>query len=66
MENIILREYHQAKREFHNDFPEIFSYTDCHNWFPLYDLFRNFKKEFEINIASLKLFSPFQNDSQSV
>jgi hypothetical protein len=27
------------------------------SWLPLYDVFRNSKKEFEIDLASIKLFS---------
>ena len=37
-------------------FSEIFSYTKSHNWLPLYDLFRNLKKELEIDLNALKGF----------
>ena len=37
-------------------FSAIFSYTKNHNWLPLYDVFRNLKKELEIDLNTLKHF----------
>ena len=37
-------------------FSAIFNYTKSHNWHPLYDLFRNLKQSFEIDLTSLKCF----------
>lgn len=37
-------------------FSEIFSYTSRHKWLPLDDVFRNLKKEFEVDLNTLKRF----------
>ena len=37
-------------------FSAIFSYTKSHSWLPLYDVFRNLKQEFDIDLNSLKRF----------